>query len=486
MQKNVEVYSENPLVNNYDEYTAQEDFYQSVSDISNIEYETANLDSTVVKLITKNESSVDVYIKTSDKNTCCESAFNWDKWFYDLNSLETCKDDIICDRTVFIEKIIEFYNKFLKNNNIKILELEKWWYGSKILNEYLKGIFGSNDKYEFAKTVRNQFQKAVCQHPLEWDKTLFNCDKIEQSYLEVTNTVLKEHIKQKLINESEKSDVWNGALQTFFKNKKNDFYFVNPLYFANHLDRAEVFGFNPYELEENRNKLIAKANFKTSPKGVKYGSNGGTEKLNKSSALNNPGCAPFVMKNGKEDYATLSGVFNEDYLTVARYMNGDEPDLYSNYRTKYHHFGVDFSAAEGTPVKSFIYGKVIAKGWISTNGRCLLIQRTSNNFLYLLCHLKKYPEKIKVGINVCPGDIVAYTGCSGVSDDICSETTFSSAPHLHVSVLKYDKTTTWSNIMYEDGKNGTSEDTFSWNSDFLLQYIDPFDYTIPWMGKKDK
>ena len=116
--------------------------------------------------------------------------------------------------------------------------LEKWWYGSQIVDEYLKGIFGSNEKYEFAQKMRDQFQKAVCRHPLEWDKTLFNCKKIEDSYFDITHTHLREHIKTKLIKESEQSDIWEGALQNLFK--KNDFYFVNPLYFAYHLDRAEA------------------------------------------------------------------------------------------------------------------------------------------------------------------------------------------------------------------------------------------------------
>ena len=31
-------------------------------------------------------------------------------------------------------------------------KLEKWWYGSYLVDEYLKGIYGSNDKYEFAKS----------------------------------------------------------------------------------------------------------------------------------------------------------------------------------------------------------------------------------------------------------------------------------------------------------------------------------------------
>ena len=96
-------------------------------------------------------------------------------------------------------------------------------------------------------------------------------------------------------------------------------YFAHPLYFINHFEKCGVFEFNPYEKQFNKLKLTVPANWNESAKKVKYGSSGGTEDLNKDSTLNNPGCAPFTEIAGIEEYAKLSGVFNEDYLTVARY-----------------------------------------------------------------------------------------------------------------------------------------------------------------------
>ena len=255
---------------------------------------------------------------------------------------------------------------------------------------------------------------------------------------------------------------------------------VDALCFAHHLDRAEVFGFNPYEKEANKSKLTVPAGWNESAQKVKYGSPGGTEVLNKDSTLNNPGCAPFTVIAGIEEYAKLSGVFNEDYLKVARYWKDGEPDLYLNYRTKYHHFGVDFSAASGTKVKSFIYGKIVAKGWISTNGRCLLMQGELNNYLYLLCHLKGYPDDIEVGKEISPGDIIAYTGTSGATSEKCNEDTFKSAPHLHVSVIKYDKVFVFDECLEKANKSGTAENVYNWMCS--PKYIDPFDYTIEWKG----
>ena len=259
-------------------------------------------------------------------------------------------------------------------------------------------------------------------------------------------------------------------------------YFAHPLYFINHFEKCGAFEFNPYEKQFNKLKLTVPANWNESAKKVKYGSSGGTEGLNKDSTLNNPGCAPFTEIAGIEEYAKLSGVFNEDYLKVARYWKDGEPDLYLNYRTKYYHFGVDFSAASGTKVKSFTYGKVVAKGWISTDGRCLLIQRASNNYLYLLCHLSGYPSDIAVGKEISPGDIIAYTGTSGATAKKCSEDTFKDAPHLHVSVIKYDKIFVFDECLTDSEKIGTKESTYNWLSSFKKLYVDPFDYTIEWKG----
>ena len=68
----------------------------------------------------------------------------------------------------------------------------------------------------------------------------------------------------------------------------------------------------------------------------------------------------------------------------------------------------------------------------------------------------------------------------GVSDDICSETTFSAAPHLHVSVLKCDKSIIIDDVLTEDSKIGTNEDTYSWRNGFDPKYVDPFNYEILW------
>ena len=285
------------------------------------------------------------------------------------------------------------------------------------MDEYLKGIFGSNEKYEFAKKMRDQFQKAVCRHPLEWDKTLFNCKKIEDSYFDITHTHLREHIKTKLIKESEQSDIWEGALQNVFK--KNDFYFVNPLYFAHHLDRAEVFGFNPYEGKTYREL---------------YSDTDAAPNINMSEVVkDNPGFAPYSgEKNIIGGYTKITGFFNQDYK-------------------KYYQEGLDFGGQNGiTPIKALVNGKVVMlKNQKNDHyGLSTLVQGTNmedgKHMFYLLGHLARYAESIEKGVNVYPGMIVGYVGNSGncytnghkINE---AERKAGKGAHLHLSVYKTDK-----------------------------------------------
>ena len=340
--------------------------------------------------------------------------------------------------------------------------------------------YGRPKDIKAAEQMPIEYRKCICKHPIEWDTTVI--DKLSDTKQDKQNdqiTVNNDYISY-LKNVAKVTDIWKEGLSKIFKT--NSLYFAHPLYFINHFEKCGAFEFNPYEKQFNKLKLTVPANWNESAKKVKYGSSGGTEDLNKDSTLNNPGCAHFTEIAGIEEYAKHSGVFNEDYLKVARYWKDGEPDLYLNYRTKYYHFGVDFSAASGTKVKSFIYGKVVAKCWISTDGRCLLIQRASNNYLYLLCHLSGYPADIAVGNEISPGDIIAYTGTSGATAKKCSEDTFKDAPHLHVSVIKYDKIFVFDECLTDSEKIGTKESTYNWLSSLKKLYVDPFDYAIEWKG----
>lgn len=430
--REVEVYEKNPLVYKYEEVTKDEEIYKHIIGIDSNQIETDNLEGKVVKV--KTDNNLKLYIKEEDKQKCMRSIYDWESWFFKLNELELNKSDIVCDRTIFTEIAIKAHNQAVENEELYEEKLEKWWYGSYLVDEYLKGIYGSNDKYEFAKSMRLQFMKATCKHPIEWDKRLFNCDKIEKDYREITNAVLNESIKNKLIKESEKSDIWEKGLSKVFK--KNNFYFVNPIYFLNHLDKAGILEINPYK--GKKLKEVTNTAYST---WLNYD---GTDYDLIKEIESNPGFAPYdpdlYSEYGINGYACINTLFMEkmDYE-----QNGE--------KKKYSHEGIDFAGQRianskkdkklRTPIHSFITGTVVKTGDHKTlnYGKHLIIS-DGNNRLFLLGHLYDYADEIKVGSRVFPGDTVAYVGntgnCAGLSEE---EKKDGSGTHLHLTVYMTEK-----------------------------------------------
>ena len=376
-----------------------------------------------------------MYIKEEDKQKCMRSIYDWESWFFKLNELELNKSDIVCDRTIFTEIAIKAHNQAVESEELYEEKLEKWWYGSYLVDEYLKGIYGSNDKYEFAKSMRLQFMKATCKHPIEWDKRLFNCEKIEKDYREITNAVLNESIKNKLIKESEKSDIWEKGLSKVFK--KNNFYFVHPIYFLNHLDKAGLLEFNPYEgkrYEEIYN--YDTKNMKPADEEKKYyifEKAGEKKPYNSYYVKSNPGIATEwsswgvkIKGNKVPFYAGITGFFNAQYLSE-----------HPNYK-EYWHEGVDFRGPAGTTVYSLIYGKVIRCGSRYSNGQTqgfILLQSLSDeNLFYLALHVDKDTLLVKNGQDVTPEMPIGHTMLLKSSDG-------KDISHLHVSVIRLPKGT---------------------------------------------
>ena len=266
--------------------------------------------------------------------------------------------------------------------------------------------------------------KATCKHPIEWDKRLFNCEKIEKDYREITNAVLNESIKNKLIKESEKSDIWEKGLSKLFK--KNNFYFVNPIYFLNHLENAGLLEFNPYEKNTD--------NLQTCVEPITY-----------CSGKDNPGFAPISYKKTNYKY---NGIY---YARITGHFN----DWYGSY----YHEGVDFEGSVGTPIHSFICGKVVMMKNQGTKhyGLSVLIQKNEKedgkNVYYLLGHLSEYAPQLTINSQVYPGMVVGKVGNTGN----CRTNGHALTPqernkglgsHLHLSLYKtkltfddlYDKT----------------------------------------------
>lgn len=295
--------------------------------------------------------------------------------------------------------------------------------------------------------------KATCKHPIEWDKRLFNCEKIEKDYREITNAVLNESIKNKLIKESEKSDIWENGLSKLFK--KNNFYFVNPIYFLNHLENAGLFEFNPYE--------------NLSPRTPRFYSAQGNITFK-----DNPGFVPYrtsVFENKYKEGDLHQGNFYYPEINVGFNIMTD-----ASYGL---HMGIDFPGETGTKIKALVYGKVWACTWDKSIkeesgiglGRVMII-KGNDNLMYLLCHLSGFIKD--VGDDVFPGEDVAYVGNTGNS--------FGS--HLHLEVHKtnvvgcelqkkdeiLDKSKTV-NMKEPNGQNG-----LRWKSSYTRKRVNPFNH----------
>lgn len=431
----------------------------------------------------------ELFVTEDDMKLCLKSVFDWDQWFYEISESVSEQNDIVCDRTNVTDTAVEAHNEAVNNEELLMESITEKWYGDTIKNEYLNRIFGSEEeKYQFALSLRKQFRRAVCVHPLEWDKSLYDCTKIEDSYKKIADCVLREHTKKHLIAESKANDLWEGCLSEVFKNKKNSFFFVNPIYFIEHMHKAGLLEFNPYEgmtYSSIYKGTVNKVFDRTKPDGDKK-----TNKITLPTdwtVISNPGFAPYLGEGkGINGYAKVTGLFNEDYSNE---MRPGTTYPYWVFRKYYYHFGVDFETKEvggkkiTTEIKSFIYGKVIAMNWISSNGRCLVIQGQTSKNLYMLCHLSKYGD-IKEGDCIQPGDVVAYTGRSGGEKGSLSET--ASSLHLHVSVIPCDVEVNKEKIILGNSESAISfspsEKWINIKSEYK-KYVDPFAYKFSggWM-----
>jgi murein DD-endopeptidase MepM/ murein hydrolase activator NlpD len=90
------------------------------------------------------------------------------------------------------------------------------------------------------------------------------------------------------------------------------------------------------------------------------------------------------------------------------------------------HYGVDFAAPTGTPVRAAADGKVIFAGWKGANGKLIKIQHGSR-YQTAYAHLHRISKGIKRGTRVTRGQVIGAVGTTGRS----------TGPHLHYAF--YDR-----------------------------------------------
>ncbi len=92
------------------------------------------------------------------------------------------------------------------------------------------------------------------------------------------------------------------------------------------------------------------------------------------------------------------------------------------------HFGVDFRAKIGTPVYAAGSGRVISAGWKGGYGKAVEILH-EGGLRTLYAHLSKIDRKMRPGIYVRQGQMIARSGNTGLS----------SGPHLHFGLYKNNR-----------------------------------------------
>ena len=87
------------------------------------------------------------------------------------------------------------------------------------------------------------------------------------------------------------------------------------------------------------------------------------------------------------------------------------------------HYGVDYGAPVGTPVQVTANGVVTFAGWDRGGGKVVKVQHPGG-YMTAYLHLSRFASGIRPGARVRQGDIVAFTGATGLA----------SGPHLDYRV----------------------------------------------------
>lgn len=89
------------------------------------------------------------------------------------------------------------------------------------------------------------------------------------------------------------------------------------------------------------------------------------------------------------------------------------------------HYGVDYGAPTGTPVRATANGRVVFAGWNGGGGRTVKV-RHPNGYLTAYLHLSRFASGVSSGRSVRQGQVIGYVGSTGLS----------TGPHLDYRVQR--------------------------------------------------
>jgi len=134
----------------------------------------------------------------------------------------------------------------------------------------------------------------------------------------------------------------------------------------------------------------------------------------------------YAPPEGDADYFTPEGeslrrAFNRhpiDYDRITSHfdLNRKHPVL----GVRRPHYGTDYAAPVGTPIRSTGPGRVVHRGWKGGYGRTVIVQHGSE-YTTLYAHMSGYASGLSQGDRVKRGQVVGYLGASGMV----------TGPHLH-------------------------------------------------------
>lgn len=133
----------------------------------------------------------------------------------------------------------------------------------------------------------------------------------------------------------------------------------------------------------------------------------------------------YYTPSGKNFSRAFLKVPLRSYKRISSYFSYSR--LHPVYKIRRPHYGVDYAAYTGTPVFATADGTVHYRGWKGGYGRTVIVKH-KNGYRTLYAHLSRY-GKYSNGQEVKQGDIIAYSGNSGLS----------TGPHLHYGVYKNNR-----------------------------------------------
>jgi murein DD-endopeptidase MepM/ murein hydrolase activator NlpD len=122
---------------------------------------------------------------------------------------------------------------------------------------------------------------------------------------------------------------------------------------------------------------------------------------------------------------SLATAFLRSPIEFARVTSGFGMRFHPILRIRRRHEGVDYGAAQGTPVESIGDGTVVRANNTGDGYGNVVEVRHPNGYVSRYAHLSRFAASARRGSRVAQGQVIGYVGATGLA----------TAPHLHFEIL---------------------------------------------------